>query len=890
MAIEAMAIGAFVLLAVGFALLLSAGHHARGDVYERDIVKNDLRTAVELGEDYGEPENPVSPSLFQEAAMKSWRGDNDALEQILGPWFTDDPSRGVAIRLGWVPKGDDPLLHIPVYEQGSATGETVGLQRIAKPATLGPAYVVPRLENASSETGLDVHHVPISKWQPYSVGPLGEHESWIKTQVEYQATGAGGKPTVVREAHTEFTGAPRPATDISFKELPWIDILNDGVGIIDPEEGYERSYRQVVTKEDLTAERTVHLATGGELPEPDAYPHHGFEISINLRGPGAVDYVQASENLEEKREYEIQNAFRLRVDIPAEWSDVEITTQDTDRNDEWNWTNFQITEKAGSSGHKITSFLNVTVTYTAEYEDEPGSPPRFILTGGDRIEAPFFFHARPPPESSHANMGFHEIVATLESSGWRMHETGRLVVEIPTDPGRVHRIVQSHVPSNVPDTGGAYGSGNGIEMPMGATVLNGAEPLDLTGVVWEAPPGTFRSGPKSNEDVLATPGLAPDATEWEINPSGSRLWWNGSGVCEVLAACPVAATVTMDGQNASLWEPWRPAEVVSLYEMEDVQSYADWFVRKSRGWEGVPAKYGVSPGFAFASQRSMAGPGEIEGGFLWRLEPSSSPLCSEEEIGERNVAGEEEREGRRFFDFGPREDGVPVVGDRVSLEDPCLHEAGFEPRVPLVSMNGGRWGLDAVGVSSYRAVEGVPASTFSEWQNGVAESRIVVEEEVVMGESLNASVRLESLFETLQDQGVSEATVRAEVRDPYNAWFEEPWLRRTLVSEGRVGADVPLQEWLVKVECPGAPCKQDPPPELPGPKDAPGEITMDVRLPEKLVPGTHLIVVSVSWSVLVEGVEVEQTGHVVETVDVLMRDGSRGTRTLIEALAWMEDW
>lgn len=914
-ALEVLALAALIGFTIGTALIVdTGGHDATGSLEGRETVREDLRESLEVTEDWCCASDPSAHSRLHDASLQAWAGDAEAIEALLTPWFTDDVTQTVRLQELWQPHDEDastPPIRLTTYGPRDPDGETVGVQRWTPLAERGPAHVVPRLNTTTDDAGLGVHHVPITPWWPYTEGPVEEHATWIGTELTYQASAneSTSDYVVQREAHTELSGAPHPAAELNFKEPPWHQV--------DPEEGpspeeLPKEYRQVLTKDDLGKERAVEEMTG-----TDVYPHHEFQVDVRLHGPGSLGLYRSSQAAPGDQII-IPEAYQLEVEIPPEWTDVRFTRADWATNtEEESWHSLEETELPDGR-HRLSAVLNLSATFDDAFDLERGDPPRAVLQENETVEASFQFHARPPDETEHDELGFHDITAHLEAVHTRQHETDRLAVEIPTDAGRVHRTVTTHTPTTVPPT-----ETDLARVTFGATLLNGGEATTLEDVVWTAPEGTFVRGPTSDAEVRTTVGYpdhddeddeddglggiggglddplgggdtteAGDADNWQVTRNGSRLEWTGGGSCASLEGCSVAANVTVNASHAPPSPPWKPPTLHALYQERDVQPYLDWFVRSDRAWDGVPPRDGPSAGFALAAEGAHAGGGQAPGAFLFEVPPTSSPVCSADEVDRRDrPQGATMRDGRRVPAFGPVEDGLPNVGER-PLNDTCVPEDGFEPRFSLVAKNHDRADVDAVGRASYRSVDSLGHATVNEWRNGIAESRIEAPDTVRMGEPLNTTVHLDSLFETLQDQGIENATIRAEVYDPYNAWEGLPWLSDTLVSEGEIGmAEDPADPGMR--DCAAPPCTSQAPSAGQG-ADAPSKLYVNTTIPDPIVPGTHLLVVEVEWvtEVVEDGVTetVRQTGSVVHPADVLLADGERASRTVTEGVAWKHDW
>lgn len=853
-----------------------------GDAAARGLVHEEITDLLETTEGWCCPADPSAASRLQDAGMQAWAGDATRIERLLHPLYTEDPAKEIELTMGWQGEDDGPLHRLPLYATDDPDGATVGTQRWARLAERGPAFVVPRLENVSASSSMDVHVLPVSKWWPYSQGPLGEHSTWLRTGLQYSETTVtpdDGAVTVIREAYTELAGGPRPLMDLHFAEPDWTRMAENP--LLEPEDNADvPTYRQVLTKDDLAAER---LLDENVDPDSGVYPQHRFQLNVSLDGPGAV--FGGNPGLANWTETEISGAFKVTVQVPRGWTDVEITADDEWENRLEDWGNSEVEALPGDAGYRVEAVLNVTANFTVAYKEEAGNPPRYVLNSSDRVEAPFYFHARPPAESQHADLGFQEVTARLESTVWRYHQETSLVVELPTDPGRVHRTLQVHAPRVIPPTGPVGGPPDGVEVPIGLTLLNGGEPLDVSKVRWRAPPGTFLSGP-ADADVLADFTEAGDASLWEVSPDGAWLNWTGVGVCGELEACPLAAQVTVDGAALSAWGRWRVPEAAALYEPRDVDDYVDWFVRSKRAWEGVPLDDETAPGFALAAKQRGLSPGEMLGGFLWRAPPSSTPICHEDEVATRNQAERHRRSDRVVYDLGPREDGLPVVGARTDpTGDPCTPLPGQARNLSLVAQAGGRWGIDAIGKARYQAVEGLTPATFAAWNNGVAESRITGDRSAAAGSTANWTIYLDSIFETLIDGGVADVTVKTHLVDPYNAWEGIPWWGETLARD----AQPEIVEAPISVECGQTGCLGHP--ARPGtPDTVPSKIALSLDLPHRLIPGTHLLLVEVSWTTTIDGAEVSETGRVLRPIDVLLPSGERAMPTVVEGLAWLDDW
>lgn len=871
-------------------------HNDVGEKIERDRVRQDLETILGTGDRWCCPDDPSAPSRLQDAATAAWLAEGEEFEALFVPWLSAPESTKMLVRMGWQPANGEPLQRVPLYGPQAPDGPSVGAQRWIQPAQRGPAYLVPRLENVSTDASADVHFLPISKWWPYQQGPDGKHADWLHTKIFYKPTteGSGTIPTVL-EHHDEIAGTPSPAIDVRFEEPDWAGMMGDSP--IEIEGTNDTEFRLALTKEDLSAER---LLDGDEATsdETGIYAHHRFHINVKIRGDTTRNLTALVESRSDWTADQETSRYRISVDVPRKWTDVNFTGQDPEDNNRAGWTSPSIDNLSDDAGHRVTAVLNDTINYTVATKEGPqGRTQEVKVELEEDVEAPFTFHARPPAETEQTVAGFQKVRATVTAGPSATSDVrggASLGVELINDAGRLHRSFETHAPQHWPPLGFG-GTDRTVEVPIGASFFNGGEATEIRRIVWQAPEGSFADA--SVNDTLTTFDFATSG-EWAVRDEGSVLEWRGSAECPELEACTIATRVAVDGSALEPTKRWDPPRTVALYEEDDVRSYVDWFIRSTRAWNGAPASHGP-PGFALASRATGALGGEVEGGFLWRLAPSTEPICDESDVRERDRASGARDGDRTRYSFGPREDGIPVVGTRIDDgEDACSAGLAANRSFMLVGQAGARWDVDAVGHASYRSVDGLSRSTFSSWRNGLAESRVVGPNEVSPGSAREFTVQVDGLFERLLDQGIKNVTVKAFAYDPYNAWEQRPWWENLLWREGEPyleetelpddDQDDPFELWHHDPcgvdDCPDAPDEvgsQDP---------VPSKFDLELGIPHRVLPGTHLLVVEVSWQANTDtGETFRETGRVLKPFDVLF-EGAYAMPTMIEGVAWGEDW
>lgn len=892
--LEAPIIGLVVVTAI--ALALQAGTHDIGaseaqQAYEQR--ETHAQDVLATGHHWCCPEDPSSASVLQNKAMRAWAGKPTPLEETFLPWFPDPESTDFALKAVWVPRDGHATHTVDLHRTGPSDGKAAGTQYAARPAHQGPAYVVPRLDKFSAEANADILTVPVDNIWPYQTDPVGAHTDQIQTEVRYERTQDATEAQADLTTYAETTGTPRPAVTLHWQEPDWqeLEAENDIIHL-EEEGGLGRTFTQVLTKDDLAAERSLHQRveegpdTDLEEDESEPHPQHPFHLQVNISGPPAVD----AGNLDPHPDIEaltLTDAYRLAVYVPRNWTDVEIRDGDSERN-EGTWARTTI-QDLPSGGHRITSVLDEPATFNVTHH------PDGVLINTTQIRAPFRFHARPPSEQASTDLGFHELQATLESTRFPVRERSHLTVEVANTPGRVHRTLTTNTPSLVPSTPWAddeVETREGIEHTIGAVFKNGGEETEVHRFTWSLPHRS-QTFPRITplEDFTDAP------YPWRLEETDTGHWqlvWQPRDdtidtTCGELEACSVAARVTLDGSGLDPHGLWAAPRLETLYEPDDVRSYVDWFVRSQRAWEGVPLDDDPRPGFALAHRSTQVHAGPAEGSYRFTLPPTSSPTCDEGRIEQRDQADRQRRGDRVFYDFGPREDGLPHLDPTEATDCPARGRDFV-----VIGQNGDRWTTDAVGKHTYRSIPSLSGQTVADWQNGLAESHVHGPDTVRAGDRAPFAVEMRSLMTTLLlDDSVGDITVDRLVYDPYNAWEGEPWLAQTLVRpagetdlhtyppvgvSGQGGQNL----WYCTLSCDSVEVEHRRPPS---------RIDQSLLVPETTVPGTHLLVVEVTWEfTTAEGNDITETGRLIEPFDVLTPEGDRAQEATLGMTAWDSDW
>ncbi|PSG97968.1 hypothetical protein BRD56_02675 [Thermoplasmatales archaeon SW_10_69_26] len=906
-AIQAPLIMLMVLGAIVFAIHAGGpGSPQAQEAYENK--EQQTRQIVYRGMDWCCPPDPSSRSILQDRAMQAWAGDEEPLVATFGPWFPEQDTTEFAVKASWAAR-DGPATHtVDLYRSAPAEGKTAGSQQLAKPAHQGPAFVVPRLDKVAPTSSADVLALPVHNLWPYHVGPRGAHADHIETEIVYQRTSPGDSGTYEAEmtGHTEVTGAARPATDMHFAEPDWerLEARNERLGLTVSVGDSTRTFTQALTKEDLSAERSLHTSDAfndSEDLDSGAYPHHPFQVNVNLSGPGAID--AGARNATDGNTTQFDEAYKLKVHVPRNWTEVTITPEpgDADDNKENNWTRTSV-EELPSGGHRITSFLNVTAEFSVSGTRHVDRP-RWVLTNGTEINAPFRFHARPPSDTESTELGFQDIEATLEAMRFNARETADLTVEVASSPGRVHRSLDVHAPSLVPETPWAAGdppTPEGIRLPIGATLKNGGESTEVDRITWTIPQATW-----TDEDRNPLRRIEPleDFTggegRWSYSQANGTLTvrWQPDltltpteRTCDGLEACAVAASLVLDGRGLNQRPLWGEPKLVSLYETDDSRDYVDWFVRSLDAWEGVPVEHDQRPGFALGHRYPIAEAGPAEGAYRFTVPPTLTPAC-EEQLRERNQADRSRRGDTVHYDFGPREDGLPHLAP--------LCEQRSRQFLAVAEM-GDRYHTDAIGNRAYESVADLSGQTVAKWHNGLAESSVSGPSETPAGSPANFSVQMDSLLDQLVHDGVGNATLEAEIYDPSNAWENHPWYHEVLREHAGLATDPNIDTTDEKIDrtfedpeepdCQHSQHRHECERADTG-KPIPSSFNLSTPIPEDTVPGTHLLVLEVSWGFTTAGgTEITETGRLIEPFDVLPPQGGRVQGTALGMTAWDTDW
>jgi len=520
----------------------------------------------------------------------------------------------------------------------------------------------------------------------------------------------------------------------------------------------------------------------------------------------------------------------------------------------------------------------------------------------------------------------------------------QLTVETANQPGRVHRTLDTTTPRMVPP--GPIGENEtqpaATRLPIGAVLRNGGELTNVQQVVWTAPPGTFLADTvRPIEDFSTTPAdpvldaepdedPLDDATDtleggdWHVENTDteSRLVWEaasdlGAG-CGKLSACSLAASVLVDGRNLTHEDLWPRGQLTNLYAPDDLRSYVDWFVRTNDARDGVPHDENRRPGFGLADRQTSRLPGPAEGSYTFSMPPTSSPVCTEEDIDRRDRATRDPSGERAHWSFEPDEDGLAHVGDATCLAASPTGRLD-EHTFTLVGHTGNAHMPRSVGQASYTSSDELDAKTVARWNNGLAESRVTGPDTVRAGETAAFTLHVASLYDTLLYHQVGEVTIDTHLSDPYNAWEEVFWMSKRIVENEammRPGTEsVPLAldtlyeadnelcqsslelcaaakdssgttRSIEEKNLVGEGSEHDP---------VPSTLTVEMPVPEDALPGTHLFVAEVQWEYDPLGLgdttaTVAQTGRLIVPVDVLTPEGYRAQATLIGGTAWAQDW
>jgi hypothetical protein len=877
-------------------------HHAQQAYEDKETESHDI---VYRGQDLCCPEDPSSPNVLQNRALQAWAGQPDVLKDTFEPWLADPQTTDFAVKASWAPRGDHAIHTIDLFRSGPSDGKSAGSQALTQPARQGPAFVIPRLDAVSAESSADILTVPIHHLWPYNTGPQGSHGDHITTEITYQRSSPGDEEPheVSLQSHTEITGNARPAIDMQFQEPDWqnIDIENEDLGVALSSGSLNRSFTQVLAKDDLVAERTLNdaLQDTEDLANGE-YPQHPFHLQVNLTGPPALQ--TGTTNTDPTRN--LTTAYQLTIDTPRNWTDVEVTGNDQYLNQDNNWTHTEI-ETLPSGGHRITGRLNDTATFNLTDPKGP-SDPDWLLTNTSHIQAPFRFHARPPTDTEATQLGFQDLQATLQSIRYASRATTDLTVEIATSPGRVHRTLDPHTPQSIPPTPWAnrtHDTPQSILLPLGATLANGGEATHVTQIQWTIPQAT--DPPRRLEPLE---DFATDAN-WTTETDNQTLTvtWTPNGsttpqgtdvaTCDQLAACAVAANLVLDGRGLNQHPQWAPPTLTTLYDDHDTRSYVDWFIRSSDAWDGVPRDEDRLPGFALAHRGTIAEGGPTEGSYRFTLPPTLTPTCDEDEYAERNQAHRRYGPNRIHYDFGPREDGLP------HLASDC---PGQQRTFTAIGKNGGRYHTDAAGQHPYRSIGSLSGQTVAGWQNGLAESQVQGPEQTSTGSTANFTVTMDSILDRLVVDDVGNATLEAKIYDPHNAWENEPWryylLRETTglgtyntntnptdrTNHHAADANIPLPPTnpcnptirVQKAACRSADAGEP----------IPSTMNLSVDIPKDMVPGTHLLILEITWNFTpVQGPEITQTGRLIEPFDVTIQ-GHRAHPSALGVTTWHRDW
>lgn len=901
--LQAVIVATMVFGAVTY-VTYNSSHQPQGvnvkDAYENK--EKQTEQIVVVGEHWCCPLDPSASSMLQDRAMQAWAGKPAPLVDTFEPWFPSPEATEYAVKASWAPRGDRATHTVDIFRTDDPDGKTAGTQMATRPAKQGPAYVIPRLDKFSAESSADLLTLPVDNVWPYQEDPFGAHQDHVQTTITYERSypDTSDTRTVTMRAHSEITGAPNPAVDLYFEEPDWQELEVDMPRLKIGDGNLERAFTQVLTKDDLSSEKTLHqddLIEGSENLTEGVYPQHPFQLQARIHGPGSIE--AASKNTATPGETrELTDAYKLTLEIPRNWTDVDTTTNDTEANLNHSWNNTSI-EELDAGGWRITSYLNVTAEF-----DVTERGPRWILTNATEIRAPFRFHARPPDDDASTELGFHDLQATLESQRFGARETADLTVEVATSPGRVHRTLQTHTPEVVPDTNTTDGDPEGVDLVLGAVLKNGGEATNITRIQWTLPQHTnLTRDPTKLEDFTGKGRFSIDETDerltvtWTVDESLS------DATCGELEACPVAARLTLDGGGLTQRSLWAQPQLVSLYDQEDAQPFLDWFVRSQKAWEGVRDDEDYPPDFALAHRYRHVDAGPTEGAYRFTVPPTRTPVCDEDDIDHRNEADRSQRDGRVHYDFGPREDGLPHVSrDQTELLDTELTCSIGDRNFTVVGKMGLRGTTDAIGKNTYRSVPGLSGQVVADWQNGMAESRVTAPDEVNVGQNATITVKVSSLMTTLfLDDGVTDVTIERMVFDPYNAWEAQPWHQDWIWRPGS-DTDANTDEPIESTD--GERSGQD----LTGSNDeelcantdtecitvdhrkAPAELERELHVPEDAVPGTHLLVVEVHWTfTTAEGNDITETGRLVEPFDVTV-DDAHVQGAAIGVTAWDTDW
>ncbi len=853
------------------------------------ILQTDLEQRLQTIDNLCCPSDPTSPSLLHEWATQAWANNPDPLEENITSLLSQPEATRLNLQLTTGPHT------YPAYQPTEPAGAAVGTQLWIKPTSLGPGYLIPRLENTTGQAPIDVHHLPLDA-NAYRTPRHSPTNTTLTTHIEHTRTlqSETGETTVNKTHHSQLAGPPMPAITMYFEEPDWETMLSQGIPIGAPDPAATPTYTQVLTKDDLTAERIIRAQENLTEPDDDVYPHHAFNLTIDLHGPGNITRTGVDAALEGTNTT-VDDAYELTITIPRRWTEARIDDDDQDANDDAGWHSVEMQRAPGQT--TITAILPLEAAYTL-HPPNSYTPAAYALMSGTTINAPFHFHARPPADSAQSELGFQTITARLQSLTWRLNQQATLTIELANEPGRVHRTLTTNAPTAIPPTPMLDpDTPKAIPLPFGAVLANGGEATTIREITWTLPPGTLQTGTGAITVLEDFSDAGEDA--WSIEDEGATLKWRPDldAPCPELAACAIAASVQTTGNTLPSATHHRTPITTSLYDPPAIDDYIQWFIHNDHAYNGAPLDEVEIAQTRLAHQFTTQHPGTQPTTKLWTIPPTTDPICTQDDIDERTQTSPNRHNDTVNYNWTPVEDGYPRLGSATE----CVTGRDWTTRsFPLLAQTGTRLGPTSLARATTNIHPNLPADALSAWNNGLAGSSLTpFTHSTPAGTTITLQAVLDSLYDSLLANGVGQATLRYEVLDPHNAWEHHPW------KTGLIAKDVDIAI-TSQAECPALETNEPNPPKLDEECETiedegdewiersdpfPSRFLLKIDLPTSTIPGTHMIILEVSWQALTSGgATFTETGRLIAPIDVLSPAGDRVHLTLLGATAWMRDW